>query len=54
MAPKEKASQQQPALRPADSPHPALKLRHTLRGHTDNVLQDGPVARRPHPGVAVG
>jgi GTPase SAR1 family protein/predicted phosphodiesterase len=40
MAPKEKESQEQPvASRPADSPHPALKLRHTLRGHTSSVYR---------------
>ena len=39
MAPEEKESQQQPAPRPADSPHPALKLRHTLRGHTGAVYR---------------
>jgi GTPase SAR1 family protein len=27
------------ADRPDDSPHPALKLRHTLRGHTDSVYR---------------
>ena len=39
MAAKKKKSQEQPAERTADSPHPALKLRHTLRGHTDNVYR---------------
>ena len=39
MAPEEKESQEQPAPRPADSPHPALKLRHTLRGHTEHVYR---------------
>ena len=34
-----KESQQQPTPRRADSPHPALKLRHTLRGHTDYVFR---------------
>nr|VFK63935.1 MAG: WD domain-containing protein, G-beta repeat-containing protein [Candidatus Kentron sp. TUN] len=28
---------QQMAQQTTDSPHPALKLRHTLRGHTSNV-----------------
>ena len=28
---------QQTSLGPAESPHPALQLRHTLRGHTDSV-----------------
>lgn len=37
MTAKNKDSQEQPGERPADSPHPALKLRHTLRGHTDGV-----------------
>ena len=39
MPPKEKESQEQPAGHPADSPHPALKLRHTLQGHTGNVFR---------------
>jgi WD40 repeat protein len=39
MAPKGKESQEQPVSRPADSPHPALKLRHTLRGHTPSVYR---------------
>ena len=39
MAPKEKTSQPRPAPRPADSPHPALQLRHTLRGHTGSVYR---------------
>src|SRR5262245_40937296 len=34
-----KKSQQQPSGRTADSPHPVLKLRHTLRGHTGNVYR---------------
>ena len=37
MTPEEKGLQEQRAPRPAKSPHPALKLRHTLRGHTDDV-----------------
>ena len=37
MANTRKESEEQPAARTADSPHPALKLRHTLRGHTDTV-----------------
>ena len=39
MATKKKKSREQPAERPADSPHPALKLRHTLRGHTGAVYR---------------
>jgi len=38
MVKKKKDSQQQTGTRPPDSPHPALKLRHTLRGHTSLVL----------------
>jgi small GTP-binding protein len=30
---------QQPGKQTAESPHPALKLRHTLRGHTHNVYR---------------
>lgn len=40
MARKKKQSQQPvTASRPEDSLHPALKLRHTLRGHTHNVYR---------------
>src|SRR5579862_1682452 len=34
-----KQPQEQSGGRPADSPHPALKLRHTLRGHTGWVYR---------------
>lgn len=37
MAPEETESQEQPVLHPAESPHPALKLRRTLRGHASDV-----------------
>ena len=39
MAKEKTESQQQPGERTADSPHPALKLRHTLRGHTGDVYR---------------
>lgn len=37
MAKKKTEKQQQPGGRTAESPHPALKLRNTLRGHTGGV-----------------
>jgi len=39
MTKKKKESEQQEGGGTADSPHPALKLRHTLRGHTSAVFR---------------
>lgn len=39
MAKKKTESQQQPSGRTADNAHPALELRHTLRGHTEEVYR---------------
>jgi WD40 repeat protein len=41
MAEKSRRSQEQPEVhgRSVDNPHPALKLRHTLRGHDHNVYK---------------
>jgi GTPase SAR1 family protein len=39
MTKREKDSREQPEERTTESPHPALKLRHTLRGHTGNVYR---------------
>ena len=52
MEKKKTGSQQPTSSRTADSPHPALKLRHTLLGHTDNVYRmtlspDGQILASP-------
>ena len=52
MAPEDKGTQEQPAQRSAESPHPALKLRYTLRGHTRDIYRmalspDGRVLASP-------
>lgn len=55
----EKTGSQRPISRQiADSPHPALKLRHTLRGHTDKVYRmalspDGRILASPSGGKTV-